>query len=193
MERLIDLCYNLCQNDYEYYNPELFVFRSIGDFTQIDALNHSHTVMFKIRVLNRDLGVWFKHPCVLYFNDAKLRKLKLERLPITDYHERTILKHDFDDVFEIEYDSANLNEIRRLGNAGLNSIGIQNNSELNVYSIDLLNSAVICDDKLINLKITGKDMPLKLNYKQGIFDVYCLIAPRITFDFDYYLKVGDIR
>lgn len=189
MERLIDLCHALCQNDYLYYNPELFVFRSIDDFTQIDALNHSHTVMFKIRVPNRDLGLWFKHPCVLHVNNARLRKLELERLIVTGYIKRTYLNPDFDDVFEITYDSIDWKCFKRLISIQLDSVGIKNNEVCNVYSLDLINSCVIDDLEQINLKITGKDTPLKLNYKRGIFDVYCLIAPRITEDFDYFLRV----
>lgn len=190
MERLIDLCYDICKNtDYTYYEPNAFVFSSIGDFTHIDAINMSHTTCFKIRVKNRDLGVWFKHPCILQREAAHLKKLSLNRLNVNDPIFELI---KFDDVFDIKYDTIEYMSLKRpaLDYIGFDTIGIQNNGFRNVYSVDLINSILLTDDlEHINLKILDKEGPLRLNYQYGIFDVYCLIAPRITEDFDYFLRV----
>ena len=93
MNNLIDLCYELRKIS-RWYKPEAFIFRSVNDFTQIDALNGHSTVLFKIRVSHRDLGVWFKYPMIYQGNYADKKKLKLERLDFNVYYE----KHYIDNV-----------------------------------------------------------------------------------------------
>jgi hypothetical protein len=192
MNNLIDLCYELRKiSSFRWYKPEAFVFRSVNDFTQIDALNGNHTVLFKIRVSNRDLGVWFKYPMIYQGRDADKKKLKLERLDFNVYYEKHYVDNvdKFNDIFDTEFDIANYKPFKQSIDFEFDSVGIKNNGILNVYSGELIDSVFLTDLEEFNLKITGEESPLKINYSYGIFDIYCLIAPRICDNFDSFIRV----
>lgn len=165
---------------------EAFVLHTVKDngtsFVQIEALNRSHTTMFKIRVKQSDVGLIFKYPLIYEAEDAMLRKWKLRRMNFDNISDKCywdLLK--FDDTFDEEYDSFECSDLKRLLlNWDCNQIEIKNNGFHNIYSIELLRSSVIDYDlENIGLKLIHQDSPLRLNYKYGIFDVYCLIAPRV--------------
>ena len=87
----------------------------------------------------------------------------------------------FDDVFDIEYDSVEYSDLSRLLNIDeCSQIDIRNNGFHAVYSKYLINSVLIDDDlEDIGLKILHPDAPLRLHYQYGVFNIYCLIAPRV--------------
>ena len=52
MNRFIDLCYEITKktSDELWTSPNFFVFRTLGEYTQIDMFNFSSTILYKIRV-----------------------------------------------------------------------------------------------------------------------------------------------
>lgn len=144
MNRLINLCYKLRNiSDYKWHKPEAFVFRSVNNFTQIDAINGNHTTMFKIRFKNHDLGVWFEHPMIYQGTDADKKKWNLERLNLNLNYEQNYLKSfdTFHDIFNTQFDISKYKPIKQIIYSGLDSVRIINNNIGNVYSIDLIASA----------------------------------------------------
>ena len=187
IEDVMDICTNIINMWQDpWTKTEQFILHTVKDkgtpFVQIEALNRNHTAMFKIRAKQSDLGLIFKYPCIYESEDALLRKWKLKRIDFDNIRDRsywTLLK--FDDVFDIEYDSFECSDLKRLLlNGDCEQIEIRNNGCYNVYSKILLKSMLIDYDlEDIGLKIVHQDAPLRINYKWGIFDVYCLIAPRL--------------
>ncbi|SEK57828.1 hypothetical protein SAMN05216439_1153 [Methanobrevibacter gottschalkii] len=197
MNRLIDLCYDMsCHNEFKYYNADGFVFKSMNGFTQIDSVNMIHTVLFKIRIRNHDFGVYFKHPLVLSRHEAIIKKWNLKRLDTIDYGFYNEY-HTFDEVIDVpDYVTIDYDELQRGKKLNYDTIGISNGDFTNVYGIDLLDSCFLTDDlDKVNLKMLGYDAPLVLNYQYGLFDVYCVIAPRVCpedekcEEIDYLLRV----
>ena len=172
-----------------------FVLHTVKDnetpFVQIDALNNSHTTKFKIRAKQSDLGLIFKYPLVYENEDALLRKWKLRRMNSKTYPDRFYVNLlQFEEVFDIGCDPVDYSELKRLLLCGdTDQIAILNNGCENVYSTILLKSMIIQDAGDIKLKLLHQDGPLILNYKFRSFDVYCLIAPRITTESRFYLRV----
>ena len=174
---------------------ELFVLHTVKDnqtdYVQMEAINHSHTTLFKIRAKQSDLGLIFKHPCIYETENAILRKWKLTRMNFDNIRDEcywNMLK--FDDVFDIEYDSFDYQDLRKLLLTwDTDMIEVYNNGCRGVYSTELLRSLIIEEVEDISLKLLFDDAPLRLNYKVGIFDVYCLVAPRLEVKSPYWLKV----
>ena len=198
IEDVMDICTNIINMwQSPWTKTEQFILHTVKDkgtsFVQIEGLNRSHTSMFKIRAKQSDLGLIFKYPCIYESEDALLRKWKLKRIDfcnIKDKSYQNLLK--FDDVFNVEYDKFDCADLKRLLlNWDCEQIEIRNNGHYNVYNKELLKAALIDYDlEDIGLKLIHQDAPLRINYKWGIFDVYCLIAPRLEVKEDrFYLKV----
>lgn len=198
IENVMDICTNIINMwQSPWTKTEQFILHTVKDkgtsFVQIEGLNRNHTAMFKIRAKQSDLGLIFKYPCIYESEDALLRKWKLKRIDFDNIRDRSywsLLK--FDDVFDIEYDSFECSDLKRLLlNWDCEQIEIRNNGCYNVYSQILLKSMLIDYDlEDIGLKIVHQDAPVRINYKWGIFDVYCLIAPRLGVKEDiFYLRV----
>ena len=117
VNKIINLCYKICnsENKDNWTHIEDFILYSVKDkeeFIQIEALNRSHTALFKIRAKRRDLGLIFNYPMVYDKLDASLRKWKLRRVDLTNYSDNiyvNLLK--FDDVFDIGYDSFDYSDL----------------------------------------------------------------------------------
>ena len=196
-ERIIKLLNTLISTDIKWGKVDLFVLHTVKDkgisFVQIEGLNRSHTVIFKIRVKQSDIGLIFKYPCIYEFGDIVHGRWNLKRINFEDIRDKSywgLLK--FDDVFDIEYDHVDISELKQLLSFDeCTQIEIWNNNCRNVYSKEFLSSCLIneCDD--IGLRIIHQDAPLRLNYTCGIFDVYCLIAPRFNPEDRFWLRVGD--
>lgn len=187
VKRIVDLCYKLYKSEtkHNWSNFDDFIFHSVhdgDDFIQIECLNRNHTVLVKIRVKRRDLGLIFKYPCIYISEDFCLQKWELNRMDMTQLRNKNYIEiSKFDDVFDIEYDSFDYSElVQLLDTEGCDLIKIQNNNSSGVYFSYLIRSVIIDDGvEDIKLKLISDDNPLRLNYKIGIFDVYCLIAPKI--------------
>ena len=186
IEDILDLTteiINQVQN--EYTRPQAFVLHTVIEnetpYVQIEALNRNHTVLFKIRAKQSDVGLIFKYPCIYEYDDALLRKWKLKRMNMENLPDKTywdLLK--FGDVFNLEYDSFDYQDLKRLVlNHDTTEIGIINNNYTGVYDTTLLRTVMFDNCEDISLKILFNDAPLRLKFKLGFFDVYCLIAPRI--------------
>ena len=198
VNRIVDFCYKLCNSEINdsWTHLDDFVLHTVHDgeeFIQIEALNRSHTVLFKIRAKRSDLGLIFKYPCIYAREDFCLQKWKLRRVDMTQLSDKSYIDLlRFDDVFDIEYDSFDYSELVRLLDTNeCNQIEIRNNGFSGVYSKYLIRSAIIDDGiESIKLKLISPKCPLRLNYKIGIFDVYCLIAPRIEVNEElFFLRV----
>lgn len=198
VNKIIDLCYKICnaEDKDNWMHIEDFILHSVNDneeFIQIEALNRSNTALFKIRAKKRDLGLIFNYPMVYDKINASLRKWKLRRLDLTNYSDsRYVNLLKFDDVFDIDYDSFDYSDLSKLlNNFECNQIEIRNNGCYNVYSKYLIESMLIDDDfESIGLKLIHQDAPLRLNYQYGIFDVYCLVAPKLEVEENiFYLRV----
>lgn len=196
-ERIIKLLNTLISTDIKWNKVDSFVLHTVKDkeisYVQIEGLNRTHTVLFKIRVKQSDIGLKFKYPCIYEFTDILHERWNLKRINFENIRDNSywnLLK--FDDVFDIEYDYVDISELKQLLSFDeCTQIEIRNNNCSNVYSKELLSSCLIneCDD--ISLRIIHQDAPLRLNYKYGIFDVYCLIAPRFTSEEIFWLRVGE--
>ena len=198
VNRIVEFCYKLCNNEIKdnWTHLDDFLLHTVHDgeeFIQMEALNRNHTVLFKIRVKRRDLGLIFKYPCIYTREDFCLQKWKLRRLDMTQLRDKSYIDLlTFEDVFDIEYDSFDYSElVQLLDTTECNQIEIRNNSFSGVYSSYLIRSAIIDDGvEDIKLKLISYDCPLRLNYKIGIFDVYCLIAPKLEVKEDlFFLRV----
>ena len=164
-----------------------FVLYSLDGFIHADMLNRSHTVMFKIRAKQSDIGLNFQYPCIYKKGDILSGKWKVNRMDFNNISDMTywdLLK--FDDVFDIDYDSANFKDFERLLKKDINEILVKNNNFQGVYSRELLQSAIIPNVEDIRLKMIYQDAPLRLHYNYSFFNVYCLIAPRLA-DIDPYI------
>lgn len=198
IEDVMNICTNIINMwQSPWTKTEQFILHTVKDkrtsFVQIEGLNRNHTAMFKIRAKQSDLGLIFKYPCIYEGEDALLRKWKLKRMDFDNIRDKSywdLLK--FDDVFDIEYDSFECSDLKRLLlNWDCEQIEIRNNGCYNVYSKILLKSMLIDYDlEDIGLKILHQDAPVRINYKWDVFDVYCLIAPRLEVKEDiFYLRV----
>lgn len=186
-------------HDLTYHNDEiswikldLFMLHTVVDngkeFVQGDALNRSHTVLFKIRAKREDVGLWFKYP---HMYDANLRNYKLRQVDMNNFPDKSYVDLlTFDDVFNITYDSFDYNDLTRLLNRiDCDPIEIYNNGFKGVYSAELIRSGLIPGAEDVRLRLLGDDLPLRLNYKFGVFDVYVLVAPRLETRGLFYLRV----
>ena len=204
IEDIMDICTEIINNysgDWSKINR--FVIHTIMDidhnghiskpFVQIEGLNRSHTTMFKIRAKQSDIGLIFKYPCIYEGEDALLRKWKLKRIDLNNIRDKSYWDLlTFGDVFDTEYDSFDCSDLKKLlRNYDCGQIEIRNNNCNNIYSAELLRNVVIDYDlEDIGLKLIHQNAPLRINYKWGIFDVYCLIAPRLEVKEDrFYLRV----
>lgn len=158
-----------------------YVLYSKNGFIHIDGLNLSHTVMFKIRAKQSDIGLNFQYPCIYKKEDILSGKWKVNRMDFNNISDKTywdLLKFDY--VFDINYDSTNFNDFERLLKKDIDEILVKNNNSQGVYSSELLQSAIIPNVEDIRLKIIYQDAPLRLHYNYSFFNVYCLIAPRLV-------------
>lgn len=185
MELLTTISYNCTDN---WTRIEDYVLYSKNGFLHIDGLNISHTLMFKIRAKQSDVGLNFQYPCIYKKEDILSGKWKVNRMDFNNISDKTywdLLK--FDDVFDIDYDPANFKDFERLLKKDIDEILIKNNTFQSVYSSKLLQSAIIPNIEDIMLKIIHRDAPLRLHYNYSFFNVYCLIAPRLV-DINPYIR-----
>lgn len=195
MDRIIDLCYELTEYDPKYFSkmyyiPWGFSFATIGDYTLITALNGSHTIMWKIRVNRSDIGLKFQYPCCYSLNDARSKKLKLDRIDAKYNKNYLDIISSFNDVFETSYRCVKYSDLSRFfEQEDMDYLKISSKRYEGIYNLELIRAAILPDDlDYINLCLTGLVQPLRLNYQYGVFDVHCVIAP-ITIEPDGYLRV----
>ena len=181
MNRFIDLCYEISKktSDELWTSPNFFVFRTLGEYTQIDMFNFSFTILYKIRVPRKEIGLFLKVPLILWDYNAEEKKLKLERGD--SYHgfeEELSDMMRFDSIVFKEYDKCNYHILE--DELNLNErLKIRNNAYSAVFDTRLIKNAIFNNDlEEVGLKLCHDESPLLINYNYGVFDVYAVIAPK---------------
>ena len=195
---MIDKIINLCRKIpnqlngkyFHWWDIDEFILYSSNEHIHIDGINNQGTVLFKVRAKRRDLGLIFKYPCVYNVSDIEMGKWKLQRLDIDTLYKHSVDLFKFDDVFNLTYDYFDYHELDRfIQLVGCDQIEIRNGKFHGVYSVNLLETAVIDGVTDVGLKLVNYENPLRLYYRYDVFDVYCCVAPRITTEDRFYLRV----
>lgn len=193
IEKIIDLCQkipNLNRRYFRWYDIEEFILYNSNEHICIDGINSNSTVLFKVRAKKSDLGLSFKYPCIYDMSNVALGEWKLKRITIDAITKQSVDLFKFDDVYYLTYDSFDYAELDRfIQMEECDQIEIRNGRYHGVYSTDLLETTVIPGVTDIGLKLIAYDSPLRLHYTYDIFDVYCIVAPRITTEDRFYLRV----
>lgn len=190
--KIIDLCSKIPNNPkYQRWEDiDEFILYNSKEHIHIDGVNRHSTVLFKVRAKKSDLGLSFKYPCVYDISDVEMGKWKLKRITVDTLKKHSADLFKFEDVFNLTYDFFEYSELDcfiQMEECG--QIEIRNGKYHAVYSTYLLETAVIPGVTDIGLKLISYDCPLRLHYKYDIFDVYCVVAPRITIEDRFYLRV----
>ena len=183
MNRFIDLCYEITKKTgKEFWTlPQFFVFRTLGEYTQIDTLNMSSTILYKIRVPRKEIGLYIKNPLILWTDDAEKHKLKLKRGD--SYHrfqEDLSVMSKYDPIVFTQYDKYNYKNLKDALYNDEHMLEIRQNSYSAVFDTRLLINTILNPNlDEVGLKLCHNDSPLLINYNYGVFDVYALIAPKL--------------
>ena len=194
IDKIINLCSKIPNNPqyHKWWDIEEFILYDSTEHIHIDGINRHSTVLFKVCAKKTDLGLSFKYPCVYDISDVEMGKWKLKRINLDTIKKHSVDLFKFDDVFNLTYDSFKYSELDYfIQNENCNQIEIRNGKYHGVYSTNLLETAVIPGVTDVGLKLITYDCPLRLHYKYGIFDVYSLVAPRVTTEDRFYLRVGE--
>lgn len=182
MNRFIDLCYEITKktSDELWTCPHFFVFRTLGEYTQIDMFNFSFTILYKIRVPRKEIGLFLKVPLILWDYNAEEKKLKLERGDsYLRFEEELSNMMRFDSIVFKEYDKCNYHILEDELNL-VEKLKIRNNAYSAVFDTRLIKNAIFNHDlEEVGLKLCNDESPLLINYNYGVFDVYAVIAPKI--------------
>ena len=194
IDKIIDLCNKIPKfvpSYFNWYDVEQFIlYDDISGFVHIDGINRNQTILFKVRAKKSDLGLSFKYPCVYNRDDITQGKWRLKRLDKDILYKQNVTLFKLDDVFNLTYDSFEYSQLDYfIQNENCDQIEIRNGKFHGVYSMDLLNCSIIDGVASVGLKLISYDCPLRLYYKYDIFDVYCVVAPRITTEDIFYLRV----
>lgn len=184
MNRFIDLCYEITKktSDELWTCPHFFVFRTLGEYTQIDMFNCSSTILYKIRVPRKEIGLFLKVPLILWAYNAEEKKLKLERGD--SYHrfeEELSNMMRFDSIVFKEYGKCNYKNLKDALYNDEHMLEIRQNSYSAVFDTRLIKNAILNHNlDEVGLKLCDDESPLLINYNYGVFDVYAVIAHKFS-------------